>query len=216
MISMCYYYSIGDIIELSKWYGRSLGGIGQQLTLFDSKVKNGFSHPMMPVITPENLENFSVMSWGLIPSWARKDIETLRKNTLNARGETVFEKPSFKGPILRKRCLVPASYFVEWQHNEKEKIPYRIFLKERPFFSFGGIYDLWTNHETGEVIESFSIITTEANPLMAEIHNTKKRMPLILSLESEKLWLSNIPRDIISGMIVPYDEKEMTAEKVDY
>lgn len=207
---MCYYYSIGDLIELAKWYGAKY----TQLTLFDSdNLMNGFSHPKMPVITSDFRETLSPMSWGLIPSWAKYDINKLRKSTLNARAETIFEKPSFKKSIIGKRCLVPASYFVEWQHKGSEKFPYKISVKDVPFFSFGGIYDEWNDFSTGELIQSFSIITTEANPLMAEIHNSKKRMPLILSRENEKKWLSSISRDEISSLLQPFPEENIKVER---
>lgn len=207
---MCYYYSIGDLIELAKWYGIK----AVQLPLFETnEIVSGFTHPLMPIISNIDPNDISFMRWGLIPSWAKEDVvNDFWKNTLNARGDTVFEKPSFRVPIISKRCIVPAASFMEWHHKETEKIPYVIEPVNAPFFSFGGIYDIWKNPKSGEVLETFSIITTDANPLMAEIHNSKKRMPLILDKEDMFEWLnSSLSKNSIQNLIKPYSENKMKA-----
>ncbi|MCD4792695.1 MAG: SOS response-associated peptidase [Bacteroidales bacterium] len=107
--------------------------------------------------------------------------------------------------MISKRCLIPATGFFEWQHINKEKIPYYIFLPEQDIFSFAGIWDNYINDDKKE-IHSFSIITCEANPFMLNIHNTKKRMPVILSQQEESIWLDeNLNRNEINNLIKKKD-----------
>lgn len=154
---------------------------------------NGFTHPYTPVITNQDQKLIQQFQWGLIPFWAKDD--KIKKNTLNARIETITEKPSFRNAV-NNRCLIIADGFFEWQWLDpkgKQKQKYLITLPDNGLFAFGGIYSQWTNKASGEIINSYSIVTTAANELMSEIHNTKKRMPLILSKENERDWLSDIP-----------------------
>jgi putative SOS response-associated peptidase YedK len=135
----------------------------------------------------------------------------MRSLTLNARCESVFEKPSFRKSIVSRRCLVPSDGFFEWQTVGNKKIPWFIRTKEQEIFSFGGIWDQWENFG-GDKLITFSILTTDANPMMAEIHNSKKRMPLILHTEVEDNWLDpSLPADQIKKMMVPFPEAAMKA-----
>jgi putative SOS response-associated peptidase YedK len=138
-----------------------------------------------------NDEVLQQLRWGLLPQWynGRNWIEFASK-TLNARIETCSEKASFKHLITSKRCLVPSSGFFEWQTQGKLKIPYFIRGIEQPVFSIAGLYDTWLNPSSGAQEKTFTILTTEANALMAEIHNSKQRMPLILSPKEEANWLN--------------------------
>jgi len=129
-------------------------------------------------------------NWGLIPHWAKD--ESIRKYTLNARIETLIQKPSFRDSA-NNRCLIIADGFYEWQRLDskgKRKRQFLINLPDESLFVFAGIYSEWTNKRTGKTFNTFSIITTEANELMSEIHNSKKRMPVILTRENERAWLS--------------------------
>ncbi len=151
---------------------------------------NGFTHPLAPVITTSQKDSIQLYSWGLIPSWAKD--ESFRKNTLNARIETIDEKPSYRN-YIKNRCLIVVDGFYEWQWLDpagKDKLQYLITLPNEELFAFAGIYSSWTNKLTGEVINTYSMVTTEANELMAEVHNTKKRMPVILTKENEQDWLN--------------------------
>jgi putative SOS response-associated peptidase YedK len=151
---------------------------------------NGFSFPEMPVITNNKPELIQHFYWGLIPQWAKD--HSIRKYTLNAKIETLDEKPSFKN-VLHNRCLVIANGFYEWHWNDpkgKLKQKYLITLPNNELFSFGGIWSERTDTNSGETLRSFSIVTTEANELMSRIHNSKKRMPVILSKNTEYDWLS--------------------------
>lgn len=132
------------------------------------------------------------MKWGLIPFWEKtaEKANEIRKLTYNAKADTVFEKPSFREPIKKHRCLVPSTGFFEWHHNsDGTKMPYFIRLKDGDIFSMAGIYDEWRNPETGKILRTFSILTTEANQLLAKMHNAKKRMPVILSAANKLYWL---------------------------
>lgn len=154
---------------------------------------NGFSFPLTPVIAKEDKEQITLFKWGLMPPW-EKDPQ-FAKHTLNARIETVDSKNSFKH-FVSNRCLVLVDGFLEWKWHDskgKHKQGYLIHTAEREAFCIGGIYHTYTDNETGENVGTYSILTTEANALMAEIHNTKKRMPLVLKKEEEWAWLSGEP-----------------------
>jgi putative SOS response-associated peptidase YedK len=172
---------------------------------------SGFSHPRLPVINSEGILN---CEWGLIPAWIKdtKSADEIRTKTLNAIGETVFDKPSFKKSITSKRCLLGVNGFYEWREFNNTKYPYFIKTKSNEIFSLGCIYDSWVDKGTGEIRNTFSILTTAANPLMKKIHNMKKRMPLIIPEQHEKNWITqNLPKEQIQEMIKPYDESDMTA-----
>lgn len=171
---------------------------------------NGFDFPKTPVIIDENPREILHFNWGLIPSWAKD--ESIKKMTLNARIETLDVKPSFRNSI-DKRCLVIANGFYEWQWHDtkgKNKTKYEIGIANNDLFAFAGIYSQWINELTGEVKNTFSIVTTDANPLMAEIHNIKKRMPIILKPEDEVQWLNH---DKIGNYALPY-QVELFANKL--
>ncbi|MGE5606793.1 MAG: SOS response-associated peptidase [Bacteroidota bacterium] len=175
---------------------------------------SGFDFPRMPVITNERPDTIQWYTWGLIPSWVKSPQEAMeiRSYTLNARSDTVFLKPSFRDAIRKRRCLVPADGFYEWRVFSGKKYPYYIFLKDKDIFSFAGIWEQWTDTATGEVLKTFSILTTDANPLLEKIHNTKKRMPVILPRDKEMDWLKNdLSNAGILALTKPLDERLMDA-----
>ena len=148
---------------------------------------NGFSHPIVNVVTEKNPNDLQQFMWGLIPSWAKND--DIKKYTLNARYETLKTKPSFKSA---KRCLIFTNGFYEWKWLDeygKKKQKYLIELPNSELFSFAGLYDQWINKQTGEIINSCSIATTEARGVMREIHNSKMRMPMIVEYNQKEDWL---------------------------
>lgn len=156
---------------------------------YKPSVYNGFQFPKTPVITNNNNNEIQLFSWGLIPFWA-KDY-SIRKNTLNAKIETIHEKPSFRN-IANNRCLVLADGFHEWQwldEKGKQKQKYELTLPDNEAFSFGGLWSEWLDRSTGELVYTYTILTTDANELMSRIHNTKKRMPIIISANKEQNWL---------------------------
>ena len=176
---------------------------------------SAFSLPRLPVICSDNPGEIKIFTWGLIPYWV-KDSENaaeIRTKTFNAKAETLAEKPSFRNSLQRKRCLVPVRGFYEWQTLEKLKVPYYITLKDKPVVVLAGLYDQWTNRVSGEILNTFTIVTTRANPMMEKIHNLRKRMPVILSNEAEQLWLDLKMDPAKSGIFEPFDEELMQAEK---
>jgi putative SOS response-associated peptidase YedK len=152
------------------------------------------------------------MRWGLIPSWA-KDTK-IGYSLINARADTLATKPSFRAALKRRRCLIVADGFYEWQMQAdgKTKVPYFIHLKDDPVFTFAGLWEQWTA-PTGEEIESCTIITTEPNAMMKKYHD---RMPVILPRSSFDKWLDPAERkgEDFADILVPYPAKEMTAYAV--
>jgi putative SOS response-associated peptidase YedK len=184
---MCYSNSSTSTTQqLAERYSKLVPGKPVELNYYFA---SGFHFPQWHIVT--NDEVLQQMRWGLLPQWynGRNWIEFASK-TLNARIETCSEKASFKHLVTSKRCLVPSSGFFEWQTQGKLKIPYFIKWIEHPVFSIAGLYDTWLNPSNGAREKTFTILTTEANSLMAEIHNSKKRMPLILSPNDEANWLN--------------------------
>lgn len=179
---------------------------------------SAFSFPEVPLVLASDRETIDCLTWGLIPFWTNdlQSAHAIRKNTLNAKAETIFEKPSFRHTVEKQRCLVLTNGFYEWQHQGKIKIPYFITLKDDLAMPMAGLYDLWTDKETGEVFRTFTIVTTGANPMMEKIHNTKKRMPLILKGKQEEIWLDlTITKNQIINLLKPFPEEEMQAVILD-
>lgn len=168
---------------------------------------NGAPTQDLAVITGENPRKLSYLRWGLIPPWA-KDV-SIGNKMINARAETITEKPSFNKALFSRRCLIPSDGFYEWKQG-KEKQPYRIYLKTHPIFAMAGLWERWKSPE-GVNIDSFSIITTEANSFMQNIHT---RMPVILKQDDEKRWLSSNDHTEILSLLKPYDADEMEAYAV--
>jgi putative SOS response-associated peptidase YedK len=159
----------------------------------------------MPVIVRNGKDEIALMRWGLVPHWT-KDIRTARR-PINARAESLAEKPMFRPLLLSGRCLVPASGFYEWKRVGKHKTPFYICLPESPLFAFAGLYDTWKGPE-GNPLLTYTIITCEPNTLLAEVHN---RMPVILSRANEERWLSCDPpgHQDLSSILSPYPESAM-------
>ncbi|WP_034917700.1 SOS response-associated peptidase [Gillisia sp. CAL575] len=163
---------------------------------------NAFTFIKTPVITDENQGEIQLYNWGLIPFWAKDD--KIKKMTLNARIETVTEKPSYRESV-RNRCLIIADAYYEWQWlnaNGKEKQKFLIRRKDQEIFAFAGIYSSWKNPTNNELVNSYSIVTTEANELMSKIHNNKKRMPVVLKEKDRNRWLGG---EEVRSFAFPYD-----------
>ncbi len=184
---------------------------------FDVKVDPGQYKPRynsapsqeLAVISNESPDELSYFKWGLIPFWAKD--KSIGNKMINAKGETIMEKASFKNPFKRKRCLVLSDGFYEWKKiNLKEKIPYRIQMEDNFLFAMAGIWDTWKD-ETGELIYSFAIITTSPNELLENIHN---RMPVILAKNDEKAWLNETDTDFLQSLLKPFPAKQMTAYSI--
>jgi putative SOS response-associated peptidase YedK len=152
----------------------------------------------------------SMLRWGLVPSWA-KDVK-MGARMINARGETMAEKPSFRSAVKTRRCLVPASGFYEWVKTTEGKQPHFIHFADGRTFAFGGLWERWSMGDNGS-LETFTIITTSPNPLIAELHD---RMPVILDPASWDRWLEPAPlsAETIEGMIAPHPAEGMEAYPV--
>ncbi len=152
------------------------------------------------------------MKWGLIPFWAKD--ASIGYKMINARMETLTQKPSFKTAFIKRRCLVPADGYYEWSKTgtAKNKQPFRIVLKSRGLFAFAGLWDEWKNEE-GEKIQSYTIITTEADSQVAKIH---PRMPVILRPENEDKWIDPALKDVetIEKLLRPYPSNLMEMYEV--
>lgn len=167
----------------------------------------------VPIVRP--LENgdgreLAMVRWGLIPHWARD--KSIAANMINARAETVSEKPSFRDPFRRRRCLVPADGYYEWQvQAQGPKQPFRIMLKGGKPFAFAGLWERWEKGPDGP-IETCTIITTEANDALKPIHD---RMPVILDVDRYDDWLGpDQPTDALLAMLGPCPSERVTAYPV--
>jgi len=147
--------------------------------------------------------------FGLIPHWAKDR----KLQPINARSETISDKPMFRESFQRRRCLIPVNGFYEWQKIGKGKVPHWIHPLESDYFALAGIYDTWQDRVSGEIITSSAIITTTLNAVMAPIHD---RMPVILEPQVWSLWLDRDVGELeaLKPLLVPYDEKKMEAYAV--
>lgn len=184
---MCFFvHQSLDSIKIEKRFGKK---IRMERNLPEGII-NAFSFPKIAVITNHNSNYIEFYNWGLIPSWSKND--EIRNYTLNAKIETLDSKPSFK-PYKNQRCIIILDAFYEWKWLDskgKIKEKYEIQNKNMDLLAIGGLWNVWKNPTNQEVINTFTMITTEANNLMAQIHNTKKRMPMILNPEEEENWLN--------------------------
>lgn len=218
---MCFFYALSrDAQSLKNRYQLQFEFEFEMLPgVLDRPVyyASGFNYPKMPVVTNQQPNRLQAFQWGLIPSWTknREEAEGIRQHTLNARSETVFTKPSFRNGIRHRRCLVPADGFYEWREFQGKKYPYFIYRQDRDIFSFAGIWEEWVDHSTGELVKTFSILTTEANSLLEQIHNTKKRMPVILPQSIERRWLQDsLASEEIMAMVKPLQDGELAAHPI--
>jgi len=147
------------------------------------------------------------MRWGLVPSWAKDP--AIGNKLINARSETVREKPAFRDSFQKRRCLIPADGFYEWKANGKHRQAFHIHMKDRSCFAFAGLWTSW-QHETTR-LDSCTILTTRPNDLMASIHH---RMPVIITEADYDTWLFSKDETTLSSLLTPYPHDAMKAEKV--
>ena len=166
---------------------------------------------ILSVRRAEDGREAAFLKWGLVPSWA-KDV-SIGAKLINARSETVAEKPSFREAFKRRRCLIPADGFYEWQRTAGgRKRPYFFRMKDEHPFSFAGLWEEWKNSE-GQKLETCTILTTEANEVLRPVHD---RMPVILHPEDYEVWLDDDPRalPLVKELLRPYPAAEMTSYPV--
>jgi putative SOS response-associated peptidase YedK len=165
----------------------------------------------VPIVRSEPAgRSLSLVKWGLIPSWAKD--ESIGQKLINARAETIDEKPSFRAAFNRRRCLIPADGFYEWALEGGAKQPYRFHLQDDDVFAFAGLWDEWI-HPDGSPIETCTIITVPSNDAIAPIHS---RMPAILRRGDEAHWLDNRfgnPSDLFA-LLAPYPSNAIESTRV--
>lgn len=228
---MC--YGVKARTEMSLRIARSRGDKGaaerleRLLTPFpehDLHYANAFTHPRLVVYTDARPREPVLAQWGLVPSWVKDAAqqEQLWNQTLNARGETIFEKPAFRHAARSQRCIVHVEGFYEHHHLGKKAYPYFIHLKGRPSFALAALWERWRKPGEEQPLLTFSIVTCAGNDLLRRIHNNPKlegpRMPVILTHEEEQLWLAPIssPADeeALRRLIKPYPADAMAAHPV--
>ncbi|MBT8222758.1 MAG: SOS response-associated peptidase [Eudoraea sp.] len=163
---------------------------------------SGFQHPRLLIYTDRSPKVPEVSVWGLVPHWVKDEaqLKKLWNNTLNARGETIFEKPSFRWAAMHNRCIIYVDGFYEHHHFKGKTYPFYLHRKDRQPLAFAGLWSEWTDPESGEVKNTFSIVTTTGNELLAKVHNNPKikgpRMPLILPEELTDKWLEPVDDEL--------------------
>lgn len=203
---MCGRYTLGaDITELEKRF--DLGR--QDLHGLITRRYNIAPTQEVLAITNNGGRRAELLRWGLIPHWAKD--RAIGSRMINARAETVAEKPSFRTAFKRQRCLIPADGFYEWKNTPDGKEPMRIGLKSWEPFAFAGLWEVWRSPDN-EVITSCAIVTTQANEFMEPIHN---RMPVILPRGAESIWLDNeADAGILQELLMPQSAPDMEAYQV--
>lgn len=185
---------------------------------------SGFSHAELLIYTDRSPEFPEVATWGLVPHWVKNEAEMKKQwnNTLNARGETIFEKPSFRSSAKSNRCIIYVDGFYEHHHFDGKTYPFYIYRKDKKPMALAGLWSEWENPEKGGTLNTFSIVTTSGNSMMAKIHNNPKlkgpRMPVILPTELEDRWLDPINDNLdiqrIKELIMEYPKDELAAHTV--
>jgi putative SOS response-associated peptidase YedK len=163
----------------------------------------------VPAILDESPRELTLARWGLVPSWAKD--EKVGLSLINARCETVADKPAFRGAYQKRRCLVPADGFYEWQKTGIGKVPHRFTLKNDALFAFAGLWEMWIQPD-GRPMRTVSLMTTSANAVVESVHD---RMPVILARDKEAAWLDRAtPPAALANMLVPYPADQMKAVPV--
>ena len=197
---MCYSNSsTSKNIDLAKKYKKEIPFQFPDTPLFYA---SAFSFPEWRIITQK--PEIELMNWGLVPNWFKGDIfSEIAAKTPNARIETIDSTPSFKGLINQQRCIIPSTGYFEWQHKGKNKLPFFIFPKSQKLFSMAGLFSEWVQPKTRKKMRTFTLLTCEAHTFLAEIHNSKKRMPFLLKDSAVEHWLSTTDFDFNKISLLP-------------
>lgn len=175
---------------------------------------SGFSHPVLPVGVAE--DGIRLMRWGLVPRWTKtlQQADEMRGRTLNARAETVYDKPSYRDAVRKRRGLLPVNGFLEWRHEGKLKIPHMVRMRDAEIFTLGCIWEEWVDPNTGQCEQTFSILTTEANILMSHVHNSAQRMPVVVPRREHAAWLLAEDREQVQPLLRPLEDGLLEAYPV--
>jgi putative SOS response-associated peptidase YedK len=172
------------------------------------------SRTIAAVLSRQDERLLTELKWGLIPSWAKDP--AIGNQMINARSETITEKPSFREAFKKRRCIVPSSGFYEWKKSSAQgagKQPFYFYLREKEVFGFAGLWEEWIDRESGELTETCTIITTASNDVLKPVHD---RMPVILDETDYDRWLDEKEIDInrLQKLLVPYPAPLMTSHPV--
>ncbi len=193
---------------LADWFGVELEDMPWFAPTFNAAPQS--AQPVIRLNRDSGRQEFALMRWGLVPFWAKDP--KFGYSTFNARAEDVLSKPAYREALKKRRCLVPADAFYEWQRIDKRnKQPYAIALKSGEPYAFAGLWESWKPQE-GPQLETFTVLTTDPNELMQSIHN---RMPVILEPRDHERWLD--PGDAARppvDLLRPYPAEKMQAWQV--
>jgi putative SOS response-associated peptidase YedK len=208
-------YSKEELAEM-KWCQKTLQSFSDKR--YSRYHENGFDYLSMPIITAGAPDQFKLFRWGLIPFYMgdKQKAFSLRPSTLNCISEEMYDKPSFKDAAKNsQRCLIPVSGFYEWKwldEKGKTKIPYYISVQSQSLISIAGLYSRWKEKTSDTYYYTYTVLTTRANSLMENIHNSKKRMPVIIPREYEHDWLNrNLSKDDVLALCQPFEKQPMNA-----
>jgi putative SOS response-associated peptidase YedK len=201
-----------DKQRISEWFHTHNTNVFDESTYAPSfNVAPQSFQPIVRLSLETGERELTVMRWGLVPFWSKDG--KMGFSTINAKAETIATSPAYREAWKRRRCLVPAEWFYEWQKTgEKTKQPFAIAMKDGGMFAFAGLWETWTDKASGQRLETYTIITTDPNELMEKIHT---RMPVIVDQRNYERWMAptdqaHLPVDLLK----PYPAEEMTAWKV--
>ena len=194
---------------LAEWFGIDLEDAPEFAPSYNVAPQS--VQPIVRLVSDGGQREFALLRWGLVPYWARD--AKIGYSTINAKSETVTTSPTFREAMKRRRCLVPAEWFYEWQRiDAKTKQPYAIGLCDDSMFAFAGLWETWKDKSKDQVLETYTVLTTDPNELMEPIHN---RMPVILAPKDYQRWLEpGEPTHLPVDLLRPYPAEEMRAWKV--
>jgi putative SOS response-associated peptidase YedK len=193
-----------DLARAFEWVKRA-----EILEYIDRVRYNVAPQTLIPAIrASEGDAEWALFKWGLIPSWAKDP--TIGNRMINARAETVDEKPAFKAAFRSRRCLIPISGFFEWKRRDGSRQPYFIRTSDEDIFTLAGLWERWRSPE-GEEVETCTVLTTEPNDLVATLHD---RMPVIVSPEERELWLFEKDTEVVRHVLRSYDPDRMQMHPV--
>ncbi len=202
---MCGRFTLGEVKELAVRFS-----IDHPLVDVPRPRYNIAPGQDVPIVSSEGSRSLTLMRWGLVPFWAKDP--KIGDRMINARSESVAEKPAFRRAMKARRCIVPTTGFYEWKRTGDGKQPYLARLKDERLFGMAGLYERWISPQEAEML-SFTILTTAANGLLADIHG---RMPVILDRRDEETWLAPGPLDAseLERIFAPYPPERMVAYAV--
>lgn len=187
---------------------------------FERSIQSGFEYSSWPIVLDKGKGRTGELAhWEFIPFWYKsmEEVAEGRKKytTLNAKGETLLTSRIYSEAAHKRRCIVLSSGFYEWRHYKGKTYPYFITVQDKPLFPMAGVWQAWVDKETGEKLDTFSLVTTSANELMTQVHNNKKRMPVILTDEQAREWLrKDLPEEEVAQLATAHYPYTLQAQTI--